>query len=202
MGHLKGLKEYLDEKYNISIFDQALESGHTWRLHLHNHLVIEAKVIQNLQYDIQVLAQEKGEELLPKLHVKFLYPETLSESVLPLIKTDRKVTDLGLEPIPSPSGRYHIKNKTIFPLMEESRPVFFTLLEGDVIKGIIADFSRYEITVNLKGGIPVTILRHSVYDLKDKKGRCFLKSFQETSRDWEKSDLYVSSPTDNQPLQA
>lgn len=202
MGHLKGLKEYLDERYNVSIFDQAVESGNTWRLHLHDHVVREAKVIQNLRYNIQVMAQEKGEELLPKLHVKFLYPETLSESVLPLIKTDRKVTDLALKPIPSPAERYHIKNKSIFPLMKERHAVFFTLLEGEVIRGVIADFSRYEVTVNLKGGIPVTILRHSVYDLKDKKGRCFLKSFQETRRDWEKSELYVSSSTDNQPLQA
>jgi len=46
--------------------------------------------------------------------------------------------------------------------------------------------------VSLKGEIPVTILRHSIYDLKNKKGRCFLKSFQEEHRDWEKSRLFVS----------
>jgi hypothetical protein len=46
--------------------------------------------------------------------------------------------------------------------------------------------------VSLKGGFPVTILRHSIYDLRNKKGRCFLKSFQEEHRDWEKSHLFVS----------
>ena len=63
-----------------------------------------------------------------------------------------------------------------------------------MVKGIIADFSRYEITLNLKGGTPVTILRHAIYDLRDKRGRCYLKTFQETHRDWEKSPLFVSSP--------
>ena len=77
--------------------------------------------------------------------------------------------------------------------MHEKKVVFFTLLEGEIIRGIIADFSRYDITVNLKGGIPVTILRPAVYDIRDKEGRCFLKSLQETKRDWEKSGLYVSS---------
>ena len=77
--------------------------------------------------------------------------------------------------------------------MKERTILFFTLLEGKIIKGIVAGFSRYEITVNLKVGMPITILQHGIYDLRNKKGRCFLKSFQETSRDWEKSPLFVSS---------
>jgi sRNA-binding regulator protein Hfq len=76
--------------------------------------------------------------------------------------------------------------------MKDREVVIFTLLEGEVIKGIITAFSRYEITVHLKGGVLVTILRHSVYDLRNKRQRCFLKSFQERHRDWEKNDLYVS----------
>ena len=60
--------------------------------------------------------------------------------------------------------------------MNERQVLFFTLLEGEIIRGIAADFSRYDITVHLKGGIPVILLRHSVYDLRDKAGRCYLKS--------------------------
>ncbi len=80
--------------------------------------------------------------------------------------------------------------------MKAREVLFFTLMEGEKIKGILGGFSRYEITVNLKGGFPVYLLRHAVYDLRDKKGRCFLKSFQESRRDWEKSDLFVSSEPD------
>ena len=90
------------------------------------------------------------------------------------------------------SGNCCIKNKSLFPLIKERRVIFFTLIEGEIVKGLVTGFTRYEITVSLKGGTPVYILRHSVYDLRDKKGRCFLKSFQETHRDWEKSDLFVS----------
>ena len=112
-----------------------------------------------------------------------------------LIKAkDKKIKELKLDSILSPRERYHIKNKSLFPLMHEREVVFFTLLEGEMLRGIICDFSRYEITLKLKGGTPVTILRHAIYDLRDKKGRCFLKSFQETRRDWEKSSLYVSPP--------
>ena len=193
MGLLLGLQEYLEESYNTSVFDQAFESQEPWEFHLHKHRIIKSKVQENLRYDVRLRAEETGEELLPKTDVKLLYPADRSDSVRPLLKIDKKVRDLVLEPIISPQMRHHIKNKSLFPLIKEKRVLFFTLMEGEIIKGLVTGFTRYEITVNLKGGIPVYILRHSVYDLRDKKGRCFLKSFQETRRDWEKSDLFVSS---------
>ena len=194
MGNLSGLNEYLDKSYNTSIFDQALASNQLWESHLHNQRIIKAKITKNLRYDLNIKIDGAGDEELPKTDVKLIYPEDLAGSVTPLLKIDKKIRDLELEPIISPGKRYHIKNKSLFPLMKEKKVLFFTLLEGEIVKGIISGFSRYEITVNLKGGIPVTILRHSIYDLRDKKGRCFLKSFQETRRDWEKSPLFVSSP--------
>jgi ribosomal protein S1 len=194
MGHLSGLQEYLDKGYNISIFDQALGSNQPWQMHIHSHRIITVRILENLKSDLKVSIEGAGDEILPKTYVKLLYPEDQAGSVTPLVKTDNKVKDLSLEPIISPRNRYHIKNKSLFPLMEEKSVVFFTLLEGEIIKGLVAGFSRYEITVNMKGGIPITILRHSIYDLRDKKGRCFMKSFQETHRDWEKSPLFVSSP--------
>lgn len=196
MGHLLGLQEYLDKSYNISVFDQAVASKQLWGLHLHNHRIVKAEITENLKYDVKAAIEGQGEELLPKVNIKIAYPGDISESVMPLIKTEKKVMDLGLTSILAPGKRYHVKNKSLFPLMKERKVVFFTLLEGEIIKGIIADYSRYEITVNLKGGIPITVLRHSIYNLLDKKGRCFLKSFQEKHRDWEKSDLFASESRD------
>jgi hypothetical protein len=193
MGSLLGLQEYLDEGYNTSVFDLAFESKEPWEFHLYNHRIIKSKVQENLRYDLRLSAEETEEELVPKTDVKLLYPADLSNSVRPLLKTNKKVRDLGLEPIISPRLRHHIKNKSLFPLIKERRVIFFTLIEGEIVKGLVTGFARYEITVSLKGGTPVYILRHSVYDLRDKKGRCFLKSFQEIRRDWEKSDLFVSS---------
>ena len=68
--------------------------------------------------------------------------------------------------------------------------VFFTLLEGEILRGLITAFSRYDINLNLKGGLPLVILRHSVHELRNKKGRSFLKRFQAQSKDWQKSDLF------------
>lgn len=190
MGTLKGLQEYLDERYDVSVFDQAFESREPWEFHLCGHDIVKAKIVENQKYDLKLDIEGKGENTLPKLHIKLLYPAVLAEKLRPLIKTDEKVRRLGLEPVLSPSKRNHIKNKSLFPLMKEREVVFFTLLEGEVVKGLVADFSRYDITVSMKGGTHVTLLRHSVHDLRNKRGRCFLKSSQERLRDWEKSPLY------------
>ena len=189
---LLGLQEYLKANYNVSIFDQALESKEPWEFHIQNHRIVKAGILENLRYDLKLSIDETEEEPLPKTDIKLLYPANISDAVGPLLKTDKKVRDLKLEAIIPPRLRHHIKNKSLFPLIKERRVVFFTLMEGEVVKGLVTGFTRYEITVSLKGGIPVFIPRHGVYDLRDKKGRCFLKSFQETRRDWEKSDLFVS----------
>jgi hypothetical protein len=192
MDYLVGLDEYLKENYDVSVFDKALASGKPWEFHLHGHLAVKAKVVENRIWDMTLDIEGKGKEELQKIQVKYLCPAEVSESLKPLIKMDKKIETLGLEPILSPRKRDFIKNKSLFPLMKEKEVLFFTLLEGEIIRGIISDFSRYDVTVNLKGGVPLTILRHSVYTLKNRKGRSFLKSFQETHRDWEKSPLFVS----------
>jgi hypothetical protein len=191
LGNLQGLSEYLDKEYLISIFDQAISSKQPWEFHLHNNRIVTAEVTENLKYDVAIKIPGEPGEVLPKVNIKLLYPAEQSAPVRRLVKTDKKVKALGLEPISSPKDRFHIKNKSLFPLMKERDVVFFTLLEGEIIRGIITGFSRYDITVGMKGELPITIMRHSIYDLRNKKGRCFLKSDQEKLRDWEKSDLFV-----------
>lgn len=197
MGYLKGLQEYLNKNYALSCFDLFVESGQNLAFHLHDQKVLRAKILENLTYDLRCETEGGKEEILQKVHVKMLYSLDLSDRVQPLIKTDKKVKDLALAPIFSPRRRYFIKNKSLFTLMMEKEVLFFTLLEGEVLKGIIADFNRYEITLHLKGGLPVTVLRHSLYDVRNKKGRCYMKSRQEELRDWEKSPLFVSETEAN-----
>lgn len=191
MGEIRGLKEYLDQKYANSVFDDAIQSGVPYTLHLHGHKSVSAIIKEDLIFDIR--ADLAGtEEIVQKIQIKYLHSSDLNDAIKPLIKEDKKVKQLALEPISRPHERYFVKNKNLFPLMKEREVLFFTLLEGDLIRGVISDFSRYDITIHLKGGIPLTILRHSIYDVKNKKGRCFLKSFQEERKDWEKSELYMA----------
>jgi hypothetical protein len=192
MSTLKGLKEYLDECYSQSIFDEIAETGAPFNFRIHERGIVCGEVLENMVYDISFKSVEGVQEILPKTSIQYLYSMDAAEGVLKLVKRNPEVESLSLQPIIPSKPRYHIKNKTLFPLMEDKHVVFFTMLEGDVLRGVINGFNRYEITLHLKGGVPITILRHGVYDLRDKRSRCFLKSSQETLRDWEKSPYYVS----------
>ena len=190
--HLAGFREYLNTAYERSVFERALAAQDLWACHLHTHRMARLRVTADLIHDLQVDVEGEGPEDLPKLHVKLLYPAAQAAAAS-LIKLDSRVRAQGLKPILSPAARHHVKNKSLFVLMKDRDVMFFTLLEGEIVRGIIGDFSRYDVTVNLKGGLPVVVLRHSIYDLRNKQGRCYLKSFQDTHRDWQKSEYFVPS---------
>lgn len=191
MKHLAGYREYLSACYDQSIFQRALAAGDLWEFHLHARRVERLRVKTNLTHDLQVDSGGRSLEDLPKLHVKLMYPAAHSAAVAPLIKFDPNVSALQLQPVLSPAARHHVKNKSLFVLMKDREVVFFTLLEGEIVRGVIVDFSRYDLTVHVKGGTPVVLLRHSIYDLRNKRGRCFLKSFQDAHRDWQKSKYFL-----------
>lgn len=192
MKYLEGFKEYFDKNYHASIFETVMVSNNPWTFHLHGHNTTSASVSQNQTYEVELTDGNQVSQTIPKTQIKLIYPTDSHQKVQKSIKYDSKVKKMNLEPIVTARLRYHIKNKSLYVLMKEKQVVFFTLLEGEIIRGLITEFTRYDITVNLKGGVPVILLRHSVYDLRDKKGRCYLKSFQQTHRDWKKSSLYVT----------
>ena len=133
---------------------------------------------QRYTFSVVLAIDGQPEEEIPKISVKLLYPASHAEA-MKLIKSEPKVRDLALEPIIRAKDRHHIKNKTLFPLMEEREALFFTLLEGEVVRGLVSAFSRYELFVSLKGGMQVMVMRHNVLDVRDKKGRCYLKACME-----------------------
>jgi len=191
MAFLAGLNDYLLKNYRHSTFEEAVSSGALYCLHLHGHTTVQGTVAENKPYEVVVSAVDGTRHELPKTSVKMLYPAELEGRVQAHLKIDENVQACNLEPIVSAKQRHFIKNKSIFPLMRTQEVLFITLLEGEILRGIIDSFSRYEITLALKDGTPVVILRHAILDVRNKQGRCFLKSSQQTLRDWTQSELYI-----------
>ncbi|NNF99590.1 MAG: hypothetical protein HKM93_09450 [Desulfobacteraceae bacterium] len=192
MGYLEGLKRYLEQQYETSVFQSAFEDRMARYWFLHGDRVIQASVSDNQTYDVELDVEGQGKQVSPKTDIKMVCSTDDLASVRSLVKTDEKVKSIKNGPIISLKDRHFIKNKTLYALMAEKQVVFFTLLEGEIIRGLIGGFTRYEITVNLKGGVPLILLRHGILDLRDKKKRCQLKAFQHVHRDWEKSGLFRS----------
>lgn len=194
MGYLRGLREYLIEHDGVSVFDDAVASGQPWVIHLCGHRVVQGRITACEPYEITLEYDDGGRppEVVDKLQIKFLYTPEWTDAVRKLLKKgDPSVEALGLEPTLSPRLRHYVKNKSLYPLMQEKTVVFVTLLEGEVIRGLITGFSRYELSISMKRGVPVTVMRHAIYELKDKEGRSYLKAVQEKRKDWKRSSLWV-----------
>jgi len=179
---MNDLNKYLEENYQKSVFDQMERDRETWILYLHGNRVISGTVKTNKRYDIIFQSENGVEEEIPKHNIKFLCLKKDASEVSKGLKVDDEVKKKKLDPIVNPENRNHIKNKTLFPLLEERALLFFTTLEGDVLGGIVGGFARYEIQVLGKKRIPVTLLRHAVYDARDKRKKSYLKKVVEARK--------------------
>jgi len=176
---MNDLNKYLEEHYQKSVFDQIEKDRETWIFHLHGNRVISGTVKSNKRYDIIFQFENGVEEEIPKHDIKFLCLKEDASEVSKGLKTDEKVKKRKLEPIVNLEDRNHIKNKSLLPLMQERALLFFTTLEGDVFSGIVGGFNRYEIQILGKKGIPLVLLRHAVYDIRDKRKKSYLKKVVE-----------------------
>lgn len=182
---LEGLKNYMEGHQNDSLF--ARESGKetTWCFFLHDGREVIGQIKKNEPFEIDLFTKEGALERIHKVNMDFLCPEAVREEVLRQTKKDETVVKKAQGPHFLPRFRNHIKNKSLFPLMNRREVLFFTLLHGELLRGIVSGFSRYEINLSMKRGVPVVILRHAVFDVRDKKERSYLKkAVEETGEYW------------------
>lgn len=105
-------------------------------------------------------------------------------------KKGQPFTATPTPPLIRPKDRNYIKNRTLFTLMMERQVFEITLLNNMQVRGLADGFNLYEIRMHLKGGIPVTILRHGILSAQTKTGRSLLKTDQARLKDWKKSSLF------------
>ena len=191
MKHLKGLKEYLDDHYEQAVLEQARTSGREWVFHLHGDRMVKSAAFHTEPYELIFEPHGREPETVHKTELKFFYPQEYEAAVFKALKRDATIPSQGLGPYYYTGDRFFVKNKSLYPLMLDREVVFATLLEGEILRGVISGFNRYEISLYLKGGVPVTFLRHALAALRNKKGRSFLKMVQERTRDWKKSAYYT-----------
>lgn len=215
MGYLKGLSEYLASGQPPDIFETFLQSEETVLLHQCDATETAGTLVENLQYDVTVrvpaLPTAAGERA-PAENAEDSDPEPESESApktVPKVEilfvaraADHSEIVAKMKGSPNPAealykigARHFIKNKTLYPLMKERQVMFLSLLDGTLLRGLVTGFNRYEIRMSLKGGTPVTVMRHGVWTAETKAGRSLLKKDQANLRDWKKSPLFIEHPT-------
>lgn len=182
---LAGLPEYLKEHEKDSVFEREAGKESSWSLFLHGNQRRKGRIRKNHTYEFDLLTEQGSVEQIHKVNVKMLCEASKEEEVLQRLKTNEALRSTPEGPHFGPRYRHHIKNKTLFPLMNRKEVLFFSTLEGEVLRGVITGFSRFEINLSLKGGVPVVLLRHAVFDVVDKKGRSYKKeAVEKTGKYW------------------
>jgi len=192
---LKGFRNYLETGLLPSVFDEMAQCGKPAVFHCCDGTALTSTLIKNSAYEVQ-LRLSGGKEEAPeektvsKIEILFVCRAEIYDALAARLNHPKEIPAQPATPPRKAAGRHHIKNKTLFPLMEERQVVWITLLNGMVLRGLVSGFNRYEISLLLKGGVPVTVLRHAVLNAQNKDGRSLLKADQETLQDWKKSPLY------------
>jgi len=172
---LEGLRDYLAAHQKDSVFAREAGRDTSWCLFLHGGERKTGRIQSDQTYEVDLLTHEGVVDRIHKVKVKLLCEAPKQEEVRKRLRSDDALKAAPEGPHFGPRYRHHIKNKTLYPLMNRQEVLFFTTLEGEVIRGVLTGFSRFEIYLSMKGGIPVVLLRHAVFDVRDKKGQSYLK---------------------------
>jgi sRNA-binding regulator protein Hfq len=182
---LDGLQVYMKAHEKDSVFEREVGKESSWCLFFHGSQRRKGRIRANSTYEFDLLSQDGTVEQAHKVRVKMLCEASREQEVLERLKTNESKKAAPEGPHFGPRYRHHIKNKTLFPLMNRKEVLFFTTLEGDVLRGVVTGFSRFEINLSMKGGVPVVLLRHAVLDVMDKKGRSYTKeAVEKTGKYW------------------
>ena len=130
--------------------------------HDHCRLIIETADAYALVGSVE--GAESGE--IHKLTLKFAYAPADAKKMRKAIKKDKTVAGEGLEPAKRPQDRYTCSDRRLFGYVDSGREVVATLMDGDVLRGVITWFSRYECGFKLKGDVELTLFRHALHELK------------------------------------
>ena len=91
-------------------------------------------------------------------------PEPI-EAILADLKAcsfDRELERKPRSPAERPQDRYSLSDKRLFQAMDEAHQISVTLLEGEVIRGKISWFGRWEFAIEVKGGAEIVVFRHAL----------------------------------------
>jgi sRNA-binding regulator protein Hfq len=156
------LNSHRDENLLRSCLDRAVQEQVRLGLALHGGRNDEGLVSAIDAYTFTFTGRGGEEESIHKLQVKYAFDAENRKKVRRVVKVDKDVAAKAKEPIVRPQDRYSCSDKRLFSVMDANEEVVITLLEGDVLRGHVTWFGRYEFGLQVKGGVNITVFRHAL----------------------------------------
>ncbi len=159
------MKAHREQNANRSSLDSAAEDKSEIHLVLHGQRRVRGHVVSTTPYTFMFQPDGAEPEEIHKLQVKYAYEPGVWKRVRKAGRLDRDVVAQSNDPIARPQDRYTCSDKRLFRYMDEGTTVKVTLLEGDVFKGKLTWFGRFEFGLQVRGDVEVVVFRHALHDL-------------------------------------
>ena len=135
-------------------------------LQLDDGRALKGRIVSVEPYQVTVHADGATEpEVLHKLKILYAYAPGDWKSVRKAIKSDKKSDRAPSSPAPRPQDRYTCSDKRMFGYVDRQTEVQVSLLNGEVFRGTVTWFGRYEFGLRLRGDADIVVFRHALRDL-------------------------------------
>jgi sRNA-binding regulator protein Hfq len=157
------MQSHRDENRHRSILVQLAESGEPLALALHQGQRAQGTVQNVERYAFEFLPEGFDEPVeIHKLQVKYAYRPEHWKQVRKALSFNKKLERSPLSPESRPQDRFSLADKRLFQAMDGELEVEVTLLEGEVIRGKIRWFGRWEFGIEPKTGGEIVVFRHAL----------------------------------------
>ncbi len=161
--HSRRLASHLAMYSDRSVLADALKDGRAWRFALHGRRVVNARVTGLDRYEARLLHEGSGDEqVVHKLQFKLAWRPEEDKLARKGFRWDSQLRGAPREPVLRPQDRFGCSNRRLFDWLEAKTRVGLTTLEGEVVQGTVAWFSRYEVGVSVRGKAEVVCFRHAL----------------------------------------
>lgn len=159
------MAEHRENFRDRSVLVEAASSGEAYMIGLFGGRRVEAVVKSVDAYTIHVVEGDGEPEELHKLSAKYAYLPSDWKRVRKGMKNDKALAASPGAPAKHPQDRYTCSDKRMFRYLDGKEEVSATLLEGEIFRGTISWFGRYEFGLDVKGA-QLVVFRHALHDLR------------------------------------
>lgn len=159
--HRRRMKQHREEYRDRT----CLVPGNTLTLARFGENAAAFEVVSVDAYQANLTAEDGTAVEAHKLSLKYGYAPDAWKKVRKALKKDKRLAAKELVPAKQPQDRYTCSDKRLFGYVDSGSEVQATLVDGDILKGVVQWFSRYEFGLLVKGDVEVTVFRHALHDL-------------------------------------
>lgn len=154
----------LDEHRVTNRDRTCLQPGARLALALHDGRTVKGTVAGLDAYQFTFQPDGGAVETIHKLLVMYAYAPDEWKAVKKGVKHDKKAPPEPAAPPTRPQDRYSCSDKRLFAYMDRAQEIVVTLLDGEVLRGVVTWFGRYEFGLKLRTDAVVTVFRHALRD--------------------------------------